>query len=353
MEREGTSQIDSKEKVDRTRTILVTGGAGFIGSNFIHYWLENHPKDRIVNFDLLTYAGNLENLRGVEKAHEAYYTFVQGNIANQELVDHVMKIHKPDIVVNFAAESHNSRAVSNPGIFFETNVLGTQKLLDVVTKNGVERFHHISTCEVYGDLDLDSGEKFTESSLYRPRTPYNASKAGADMAVRAYYETFGLPVTISISSNNYGPYQFPEKLIPRFITSALGGIEMTLYQHSHNRREWLHVQDHCRAIDLILHSDKVGESYNVGSGEEADIETVADTIIKELGLDSSYKTYVEDRPGHDRRYLLDSSKIGTQLGWEPTINFDQGIKETIKWYVRNQDWWDPLLVKLAIAENGW
>lgn len=353
MEKDRSDHINTRERDDRARKILVTGGAGFIGSNFIRYWLENHPSDHVINLDLLTYAGNLGNLEDVVREHKGRYTFTQGNIGNRVLVDNIIKTNKPDIVVNFAAESHNSRAIVNPGIFFETNVLGTQRLLDVACQNGVQRFHHISTCEVFGDMDLDSENKFTEESPYKPRTPYNASKAAADMTVRAYLETFRLPATISISSNNYGPYQFPEKLIPHFITSASRGIKMTLYRQCLNRREWLHVQDHCKAIDLVLQKGEVGETYNIGSGVEADIETIADMIIEELGLDPTYKTYVEDRPGHDRRYLLDSSKIRTQLGWEPQISFEQGMHETIQWYVRNRDWWEPLLERLTVAENAW
>ncbi|MDP3948197.1 MAG: dTDP-glucose 4,6-dehydratase [bacterium] len=340
-------------EIERERKILVTGGAGFIGSNFIRYCLENHPSDKVVNLDALTYAGYLPSLDDVVQKYPDRYTFARGSIGNRELVDYLLDTYKPDIIVNFAAESHNSRAVMNPGIFFETNVIGTQKLLDASLAHDVKRFHHISTCEVYGDMALDSNEKFSEQSPYRPRTPYNASKAAADMAVRAYNETFGLSVTISNCSNNYGPYQFPEKVIPLFIANALTGKPMTLYESSRNKREWLHVIDHCRAIDAILEGGKPGETYNIGSGVEADIEEIADLILQHLGLDASFKTYVPDRPGHDRRYLLDSTKIEVELGWEPTIFFDRGIHDTIEWYKRNRSWWEPLLQRVAINESKW
>jgi len=347
-------KIIGSEREKHEKTVLVTGGAGFIGSNFIRYWLENHPQDSIVNLDLLTYAGNLTSLDDVTSRYGNRYSFIQGNIGNTELVDHLVRVRKPTIVVNFAAESHNSRSIVNPGLFFETNVMGTQRLLDVVAhSDGVERFHHISTCEVYGDLDLESDQRFTEESPYRPKSPYNSSKASADMLVRAYHETFGVPVTISNCSNNYGPYQFPEKLIPHFITSVLEGKKMTLYKQSHNKREWLHVDDHCRAIDLVINNGNVGETYNIGSGTEVDIETVAAMILNHLNLDGSYKSYVEDRPSHDRRYLLDASKIRSQLGWEPKIEFEQGLYETINWYLKNRGWWEPLIKKLSVEETSW
>jgi dTDP-glucose 4,6-dehydratase len=333
--------------------IFVTGGAGFIGSNFIRYWLTKYPDDMVINYDLLTYAGNLENLTDIVAKHTDHYVFVKGDINNYDLVLHLFKNYKPDYVVNFAAESHNSRAVISPEIFYQTNVLGTQRLLQAAKDAGVPRFHHISTCEVYGDLPLESDESFAEMSPYRPRTPYNSSKAAADLAVRAYFETHHLPITISNCSNNYGPYQFPEKLIPYFTIRALEGRKMPLYKSSRNRREWLHVDDHCEAIDLILKKGKVGDTYNVGSGIEADIETVADLILDILGLDQSYKSYVEDRPGHDRRYLLDSTKIRSELGWKPEISFEKGFRETVLWYEKNRSWWEPLLAKLGIDEEKW
>lgn len=336
-----------------SETLLVTGGAGFIGSNFIRYYFDAHPGVRIVNLDALTYAGNRASLTDVERKHKGRYRFVKGNIGNQELVDQIFEEDQPSVVVNFAAESHNSRGVSNPGVFIESNVLGTQRLLDIARDHDVERFHHISTCEVYGDLSLDSEERFKEGDPYRPRTPYNASKASADMIVRAYSETFGVPVTISICSNNYGPYQFPEKLIPNFITKGLEGEQLPLYESSRNRREWLHVLDHCHAIDLVLNGGREGETYNIGSGVEVDVETIADIVVQALSLEAGSKRYVPDRPGHDRRYLLDSSKIRSELSWEPQVVFDQGIHDTIQWYKDNKDWWEPLLQKLEIDETSW
>jgi dTDP-glucose 4,6-dehydratase len=334
-------------------TLFVTGGAGFIGSNFISYWLNKHSDDIVINYDLLTYAGNLESLAGVAGKYGQRYLFVKGDIGNYELTRYLFEQHRPDYVVNFAAESHNSRAVINPDVFYQTNVMGTQKLLQAARDAGVPRFHHISTCEVYGDLPLDSDEKFVETSPYRPRTPYNASKAAADLAVRAYSETFHLPATISICSNNYGPYQFPEKLIPYFTLRLLQGRPMTLYQSSRNKREWLHVQDHCRAIELILKQGQLGQTYNIGSGVEVDIEAIADLLLDSFGLDQSHKTYVADRPGHDRRYLLDSGKLRAELGWSPQVSFEAGFRETVQWYKENSWWWEPLLKKLQVNEEGW
>jgi dTDP-glucose 4,6-dehydratase len=306
----------------------------------------------VINYDLLTYAGNLESLKDVAETYADRYAFVQGDIGNYALARYVFEREKPDYVVNFAAESHNSRAVLHPEHFFQTNVLGTQQLLQAARDASVPRFHHISTCEVYGDLPLDTDDVFTEESPYRPRTPYNASKAGSDHAVRAYHETFGLPVTISNCSNNYGPYQFPEKLIPWFTIRLLGGEKMTLYKSSRNKREWLHVHDHCAAIDRILKQGRIGETYNIGSGVEVDVETVADTLLDIFGLDQSWKMYVPDRPGHDRRYLLDSSKLRTELGWAPAVDFQQGFRETVQWYRDNEWWWKPLLAKL-LDESAW
>ena len=334
-------------------TLFVTGGAGFIGSNFIRYWLSTYPDDRIVNYDLLTYAGNLASLQDVEENYGDRYTFVRGDIQNADLTHHLFEIHRPDYVVNFAAESHNSLAIVNPSAFFQTNVVGAQKLLQAAADAQVPRFHHISTCEVYGDLALDTDESFSEESPYRPRTPYNAAKAAADLAVRAYGHTFGLPVTLSNCSNNFGPYQFPEKVIPFFVVRLLTGQKMPLYKSSQNRREWLHVDDHCRAIDLVLKKGEIGETYNVGSGIEKDVETIADLILDALGMNAEHKTYVDDRPGHDRRYLLDSSKIRTQLGWEPQVDFAQSFRDTVHWYRDNEAWWRPLLKKIQVREEGW
>ncbi|MFC1878420.1 dTDP-glucose 4,6-dehydratase [Chloroflexota bacterium] len=334
-------------------TIFVTGGAGFIGSNFIRYWLTQHPDDFVINYDLLTYAGNLDNLADMIDSCRDRYLFVKGDIGNYQLARYLFEQYKPDYIVNFAAETHNSRAVLDPGIFFRTNVLGTQTLLQAALDARVPRFHHISTCEVFGDLPLDSDEIFYETSPYQPRTPYNASKAAADMAVRAYYETFALPVTISICSNNYGPYQFPEKVIPAFTARLINGQKMTLYKSSRNRREWTHVDDHCRGIEAVLRRGQIGQTYNVGTGVEADVEKIAELLLDEFGLDASYKEYVEDRPGHDRRYLLDSSKARRELGWFPQIDFEQGFRETVRWYRENPDWWQPLLKRLAIDEGSW
>jgi dTDP-glucose 4,6-dehydratase len=328
--------------------ILVTGGAGFIGSNFTRYWVEHHPGDRAVVLDLLTYAGNRPNLDDVEER----ITFLQGDIADFELNEQVLRNERIDVIVNFAAESHNSLAVLDPGLFFRTNVIGTQSLLEAARTVGIGRFHHISTCEVYGDLALDSEELFTETSSYRPRTPYNASKAGADHAVRAYHETYGLPVTITNCANNYGPYQFPEKVIPVFVTSALDDTPLQMYASTENRREWIHALDHCAAIDAVLERGRVGETYHVGTGVERSIEEIADAVLAELGKPAALKTIIPDRPGHDRRYILDWSKIRRELGWEPRIPFDRGLAETVQWYAQNRDWWEPLRERAPVVEGA-
>ena len=334
-------------------TVMVTGGAGFIGSNFIRYWLRKYPADKVVNYDLLTYAGNLPSLADIAEQESDRYSFVQGDIGDYDLALKTMEEHKPDYVVNFAAESHNSRAVLHPEAFFQTNCVGTVQLMRAALEAKVPRFHHISTCEVYGDLPLDTDDMFTKDSPFLPKTPYNASKAAGDMAVKTFYLTFGLPVTISNCSNNYGAYQFPEKVIPRFAVLALQGQKMTLYKTSQNKREWLHVDDHCRAIDLILKDGKVGEIYNIGSGLEVDVEGIADGILNVLGLDQSYKTYVPDRPSHDRRYLLDSSKIRQELGWSPEVDFEEGFNLTVNWYKENEDWWRPLMERADVGEGNW
>jgi dTDP-glucose 4,6-dehydratase len=329
--------------------ILVTGAAGFIGSNFVRYWLERHPDDSIVALDLLTYAGNRASLDDVEHR----IAFVQGDIADLETMEALLREQEIEIVVNFAAESHNSLAVVDPGRFFQTNVLGTQSLLEAARRAGGTRFHHVSTCEVYGDLALDSDESFTEDAPFRPRTPYNASKAGGDHAVRAYFETWGLPTTITNCSNNYGPFQFPEKVIPLFVTNALDEKPLPMYASTQNRREWLHVRDHCRAIELALERGTEGETYNVGSGIEASIEEIADRVLELTGKPESLKTIVPDRPGHDRRYLLDSSRIGRELGWQPEIGFEEGLRETVDWYGANRAWWEPLKERLQVEETAW
>ena len=329
--------------------VLVTGGAGFIGSNFVHYWLDRHPGDELVVFDLLTYAGNRESLTAIEDR----IAFVQGDICDRELAEATLREHGTEVVVNFAAESHNSLAVVDPTRFFRTNVLGTQTLLDASRAAGVGRFHHVSTCEVYGDLPLESAEVFTEETPYRPRTPYNASKAGADHAVRAYFETYELPVTITNCSNNYGPFQFPEKVIPLFATNALDDKPLPLYASTANQREWLHVLDHCSAIELVLERGRPGETYNVGSGVEKSIAEIADAVLEHTGKPESLKTIVPDRPGHDRRYLLDSTKIREQLGWRDEIAWEDGIAQTVAWYADNREWWEPLRDRAPVDEAAW
>ena len=329
--------------------MLVTGGAGFIGSNFVRFWLERHPGDHLVVLDLLTYAGSRASLEDVENR----IVFVEGDIGDRELIERLLRDEELDTIVNFAAESHNSLAVVDPGRFFRTNVLGTQTLLEAARTVGVQRFHHISTCEVYGDLPLDADEVFTEESPYRPRTPYNASKASADHAVRAYAETYGLPMTITNCSNNYGPYQFPEKVIPLFVTNALDDQPLPLYASTQNRREWLHALDHCSAIERVLQAGAEGETYNVGSGVEKSIEEIANEVLELTGKPASLKSIVPDRPGHDRRYLLDSSKLRRELGWEPAIDFEQGLEETVAWYAEHRDWWEPLKGRAPVEETAW
>lgn len=329
--------------------ILVTGGAGFIGSNFVRWWARERPDDTVVAYDALTYAGNRESLIGVP--HE----FVQGDIGDIDVAMKALRDYEIDTIVNFAAESHNSYAITNPGVFFETNVVGTQRLCEAVRRVGVERFHrfhHVSTCEVYGDLALDATDPFNESSPYAPRTPYNASKAGGDHAVRAYYETFNLPISITNCANNYGPYQFPEKVIPLFTTRAINDQDIPLYASTQNRREWIHADDHCSAIARILDDGRVGETYHVGTGEERSIEEIADGVLAALGKPLSLKTIVPDRPGHDRRYLLDASKIRAELGWKPQVTFETGLTETVQWYAANRDWWEPLLKRAPVDETA-
>jgi dTDP-glucose 4,6-dehydratase len=327
--------------------LLVTGGAGFIGSNFVRYWRGAHPDDPVVVVDALTYAGNPANLDGLP--HE----FVHADIADLSAMESVLSARSIDVIVNFAAESHNSYAITNPGAFFRTNVVGTQTLCEAARRVGVARFHHISTCEVYGDLDLDTDQMFTEVSPYRPRTPYNASKAGGDHAVRAYAETFGLPITITNCANNYGPYQFPEKVIPLFATLALDDQPLPMYTSTQNRREWIHVLDHCSAIERVLLDGRVGETYHVGTGVERSIEEIADGVLAALGKPASLKTLVPDRPGHDRRYALDWSKIRRELDWSPVFPFETGLEETVRWYAANRGWWEPLRDRAPVREDAW
>ena len=335
--------------------LLVTGGSGFIGSNFIRYWLGEHPGDEIVNLDLLTYAGDATILADVEAGAGARYAFVHGDISDPALVLQLLTSRRPDVIVNFAAESHNSRALLDPAAFTRTNVAGTQTLLEAARRVGIPRYHQISTCEVFGDLALDSPERFTEDSPYRPRTPYNASKASADLIVRAYHTTFHMPVTISICCNNYGPWQHPEKVIPLFTTNALDDRPLPLYEHSENRREWLYVLDHCRAIELILLEGRIGETYNVGTGDERSVEQVADAVLGTLGKRLDLKQYVPDRPGHDRRYILDHAKIARELGWRPSVTFEQGLAETVEWYAQHRSWWTKKKadVDIELDEFAW
>lgn len=319
---------------------LVTGAAGFIGSNFLYYMMEQYPNYQWVAFDKLTYAGNLATLAPLSKKEN--YRFIQGDIANRQEVDRVFRETKPDMVVNFAAESHVDRSIENPSIFLETNVLGTQVLLDACNRYGVSRFHQISTDEVYGDLPLDRPDLlFTEETPLHGSSPYSASKAGADLMVQAYHRTYGLPVTISRCSNNYGPYHFPEKLIPLMITNGLNGKALPVYGDGKNVRDWLYVKDHCTAVDLILHHGKIGEVYNIGGHEEKSNLEVVKSIVSLLGKGEI--TFVEDRKGHDLRYAIDPSKIERELGWKPEVTFEEGLKKTIDWYLEHKFWWEPLL----------
>jgi len=322
--------------------IIVTGGAGFIGSNFIYYMLEKHPKDEIVCLDLLTYAGNLNTLEGALK--NSKFKFVKGDISDKEFVFTLFEAEKPDAVVNFAAESHVDRSIENPSIFVNTNILGTQVLMDACRKFEIKRYHQVSTDEVYGDLPLDRPDlMFTEETPIHTSSPYSASKAGADLLVLAYHRTFGLPVTISRCSNNYGPYHFPEKLIPLIITRALADKPLPVYGEGANIRDWLFVTDHCSAIDLILQKGVIGDVYNIGGHNECTNLHVVKTILKELNKPESLISYVKDRPGHDMRYAINPEKIEKNLGWRPTYNFEEGIKVTVKWYLENTQWWEKIL----------
>lgn len=322
--------------------VLVTGGAGFIGSNFVFHMLKEHPIYRIVCLDALTYAGNLSTLEPVME--NPNFRFVKGDITDRDLMDKLFEEEKFDFIVNFAAESHVDRSIEDPGIFLRTNILGTQVLMDASRKYGVRRFHQVSTDEVYGDLPLERPDLFfTEETPIHTSSPYSASKASADLLVQAYHRTFKLPITISRCSNNYGPYHFPEKLIPLMISRALNDESLPVYGKGENVRDWLYVGDHCTAIDLILHKGRVGEVYNIGGHNEKTNLEVVKTILKELGKPESLITYVKDRAGHDMRYAIDPSKTRRELGWEPTTLFDEGIKETIKWYLNNRSWWENII----------
>lgn len=322
--------------------ILVTGGAGFIGGNFVHHMVNKYPDDQIVNLDLLTYAGNLETLKPVED--KPNYHFVKGDIADEPFIMELFEKEKFDVVVNFAAESHVDRSITDPGIFVRTNVMGTRVLLDASRKFGVKRYHQVSTDEVYGDLPLDRPDLFfTEETPIHTSSPYSSSKASADLFVLAYYRTYGLPVTISRCSNNYGPYHFPEKLIPLIISRALADEELPVYGKGENVRDWLHVSDHCEAIDLIIHKGRVGEVYNVGGHNERSNLDVVKTILHALGKPESLIRFVTDRPGHDMRYAIDPAKLERELGWKPKYTFDTGIKQTIDWYLNNREWWEHII----------
>lgn len=322
--------------------IIVTGGAGFIGSNFIYYMLKKHPDYKIICLDLLTYAGNLKTLD--EAMKNPNFRFVKADIADREAVFALFEEEKPDMVVNFAAESHVDRSIVNPGVFLTTNILGTQVLMDACRQFGIKRYHQVSTDEVYGDLPLDQPEMmFTEETPIHTSSPYSASKASADLLVLAYYRTFGLPVTISRCSNNYGPYHFPEKLIPLIISRALNDENLPVYGTGQNVRDWLYVTDHCSAIDLIIHNGRVGEVYNIGGHNERTNLEVVKAILHELNKPESLITYVKDRAGHDRRYAINPEKIEKELGWQPTYHFEEGIKVTVKWYLENKDWWETII----------
>lgn len=319
--------------------LLVTGGAGFIGSNFIRYWLQKYPKDKIVNLDKLTYAGHLSSTK--DFANNKNYKFIKGDIGNTKLVESVVK--DVDYIVHFAAESHVDRSIKSSKIFLQTNILGTHTLLEAAVKYKIKHFHHVSTDEVFGSLILNSKLKFNESTCYDPRSPYSASKAASDHLVRAYFETYGLPITITNCSNNFGPYQDPEKLLPRFITNLIDDKKVPVYGDGKNVRDWLYVEDHVRAIELVLKKGKIGETYLVG-GMTKDVNNLQITkkILKILNKSEKYIEYVKDRPGHDRRYAVDWSKINKDLGWEPKYDFDTWLTKTVQWYIDNQWWWRPL-----------
>lgn len=318
--------------------LLVTGGAGFIGSNFIHYWLKKYPDDEIVNLDKLTYAGNLENLKSIE--NNSNYTFIHGDICDRKTVDRAIK--GVDVVVHFAAESHVDRSIMDPEIFVKTNVLGTQVLLEAALEAKIKRFHHISTDEVFGSLSLESKDKFTEFTNYNPRSPYAASKAGADHLVRAYFHTYQLPITLTNCANNFGPYHFPEKLISLAITNVLEGKKVPVYGDGLYVREWLYVEDHCRGIDLVIKKGEVGETYLIGVDMDLPNIEIIKKILNIMGKSEDLIEFVKDRPGHDRRYAIDAAKIKKELGWEPKYSFEQSLEKTIDWYQKNTDWWKRL-----------
>lgn len=323
-------------------TVLVTGGAGFIGGNFIHYMSNKHPEYKIVCVDCLTYAGNLSTLKDVSK--NANFVFYKTDICNREEVYGIFESEQPDVVVNFAAESHVDRSIENPEMFLRTNILGTQVMMDACCKYGNIRYHQVSTDEVYGDLPLDRPDLlFTEETPIHASSPYSSSKAAADLLVLAYHRTYGLPVTISRCSNNYGPYHFPEKLIPLMIVNALADKPLPVYGTGENVRDWLYVEDHCKAIDLIIHKGKIGEIYNVGGHNEMANIDIVKLICQKLGKPESLISFVQDRKGHDLRYAIDPKKIHNELGWSPETKFDMGIEKTIQWYLDNKEWWQTII----------
>ncbi len=324
------------------KTVLITGGAGFIGSNFIYYMMKSHPDYKLICVDCLTYAGNLSTLENALK--NPNFVFYKTDICDREAIYEIFSKEKPQIVVNFAAESHVDRSIDNPEVFLKTNILGTQVMMDACRKYGIERYHQVSTDEVYGDLPLDRPElMFTETTPIHTSSPYSASKASADLLVLAYHRTYGLPVSISRCSNNYGPYHFPEKLIPLMIANALNNKPLPVYGEGLNVRDWLYVEDHCRAIDLIIHKGKEGEVYNVGGHNEMKNIDIVKLICKHLGKPESLITYVTDRKGHDMRYAIDPTKIHNELGWLPETKFEDGIKKTIDWYLNNREWWETII----------
>ena len=322
--------------------IIVTGGAGFIGGNFIHFMIKKYSQYKIICLDNLTYAGNLETLKDVMENEN--FKFIKADITDRATIYKIFEEIKPNIVVNFAAESHVDRSIENPEIFLNTNIIGTNILLDACKKYGIDRYHQVSTDEVYGDLPIDRPDMFfTEETKINPSSPYSASKASADLLVMSYYRTFNIPVTISRCSNNYGPYHFPEKLIPLMIINALNDKELPVYGNGKNIRDWLYVEDHCSAIDMIIHNGTVGQIYNIGGHNEKTNLDVVKTIVKELGKSDDLITYVKDRPGHDLRYAIDPTKINKELGWIPETEFEEGIKKTIQWYIDNKDWWTDII----------
>lgn len=326
--------------------IIVTGGAGFIGSNFVRHMLHTYPTYKIINLDLLTYAGNKDSLADV--MDNPNHIFVEGNITDRQLLDRLIQEHNVEGIINFAAESHVDRSILNPEVFVETNIQGTLALLDAARKHNLKKYVQVSTDEVYGSLGAEG--YFTEDTPLAPNSPYSASKAGADMLVRSYFETYGMDVNITRCSNNYGPFHFPEKLIPLMITNAMDQKELPIYGDGENIRDWLHVTDHCAAIDLVFHNGKSGEVYNVGGHNERTNNQIVDLIVERLNVSSDLVKYVEDRLGHDRRYAIDPAKLETELGWKPKYTFDTGIIETIDWYLANESWWRPLKEKATLVK---